>query len=149
MHKNPVWLSLLGAVVLITLYYVLSCGGEVLHYHRQSVTSTATVEAWRVVQGPWDRYYVEVAFRIPEAPSPIRERWTDYPFRNEWAAQEAIAAWKTQSFTAYYSPKAPAQATLQHRFPWKPLLYCSLLLGILFYFLGLGYYVGKRKGGPQ
>ena len=66
-----------------------------------------------------------------------------YP--NIWAAESGLDQLKTQSYTAWFSPKNPQKATLQRKFPLKPLISAAIILFLILYFLILGFYV-QRKG---
>ena len=147
MHKNPAWLTLLSLVVCVALYYGCIAASDYYTYTKRTEQAPAAIEDWSIVNGSRGRFYVEVTFRIAPSSTSISERWNHAPFRNRWAAQEGIKKWREQPFLAHFDPAHPEEATLVHLFPWKSILKAGAFLAILLYFLGLGYYVGKRPEG--
>ena len=67
------------------------------------------------------------------------------PYRNPWSAEEGIKELSKLSWKAWYNPSNPQQSALQKIFPLKDSIYALMMLGILGYFLGLGYYVFRQK----
>lgn len=144
MHRNPLWLGFLLVIFAITVFQSCTTVYSLYRYLRWNHASPVTIKNWEVLPQEEDLYYVQVHFRVePDGPERA-ELWEEWHFVNPWAAEAAIQEWQGQEWKAWHPAARPDLATLRRELPWKSLIYTLILIGILCYFIGLGYYVGQR-----
>lgn len=147
MVKNQVWLVLVLAVALATAYY-LTIGVQSLLYYSNTGTSAQPIElTWNYRKIGSDTYAPVAAFSFFHQQAAVKgETQLSRPlFRNAAAADQVLRDLEQQEWSVWYNPKNTKQATIERRFPIKDTLSAITMLGLLVYFIFLGYYV-QRKG---
>lgn len=144
--KNFVWLSLLILIIAASMWFVVRSGIELNHYMRLSQTAPAQIESLSLLKEGEDNFAVVLDFSFDAnhqkffGKTALKKK---YP--NQWAADKSLKDLQKQSWTVWYNPKNPNEATLEKIFPFKSSLSAIILLALFLYFLCLGLYVKMRK----
>lgn len=64
----------------------------------------------------------------------------DTPYRNSWAAEQAIKETQPNYKTVWYDYSDPSVSNLEKNFPTKDIVYAAILFAILNYFVWGGYF---------
>lgn len=146
MHKNRAWLAFLTFMLFSALYFCGIALWDLAIYRQQTHMAKPLSlrfnyqEVGKEMYAPLVEYTFNEAGKIYEREESLRAPLA----RNEFAAQDMLEELKTKQWQIWYSPQAPNRATLQKHFPLKECLTAIALLGLLFYFLSLGFYVGGK-----
>jgi hypothetical protein len=147
MHRNPIWLLLIGVVLVITLFYAGRSAVSVSNYYAHSGATTSETVLWEAIEVNSDKYVVEGSYSFVVDGQQISGKTRlDRPvFRNRWAAEDHIQQLGPEGpWRVWYVPSDPNRSSLQKRFPTKECVSTAALSAILIYFLGLGYYVSRQ-----
>lgn len=141
MYKNPLWLLFLTVITLVTAWY----GGVAflrLHRYIQLDTQVETTDIqWSVKKLGEDRYRVNGAYSFIVEGQHYENLWMmQEVYRNPWAAEKALARHQSHRWTVWVDSSNPRYSSLQKTFPLKDCVSATVLLGLLTYFIGLGYY---------
>ena len=148
MHKNPLWILFLFFLTIITLWFVGRAFYLMYEYSLlQKNVPSKTIE-WTIEKMSEEQF-------VPEASYTYEVDGKNYQgkgllieniYRNRWAAQEATKQFPQKPWLIWYDPSQIDHSSLQKTFPTKECIYAGVLSGILFYFIGLGYYVTRQRG---
>lgn len=146
MHKNPLFLALLGLISLAFLWFAGIAGYQLYLYHSLDTPTTASVDLWDIEHKSDEEYLVSASYtyRVQEKLYNGKTIFNDWPFRNPWAAEELIKTRKKQKWTAWYNASNPSYSSLQKNFPSKECLSAGMLGALLLYFLWLSFYIPRR-----
>ena len=147
MHSNRYWIFFLISVAAITFGFCGNAAWQLYRFWAHDATVTTTSIQWRVESKIGDRYYLvgDYTFEV-EGKSFTGQTLLEKPlFRNLWSANQAIEDIGDASRPVYFASKNPILNTLDLHFPLKEALSAAALLGLMLYFLGLGYYVALQK----
>jgi hypothetical protein len=146
MHRNPVWLGFLGIIGIIALWFLLSASMDISAYRALSARAPTTVAQWSVEKLGRDRYCPSAVYNFMDNGQLYDGRTImKYDlYRNEWAAQQRISRAKSEVWNVWFSPSNPEHSSLTREFPVQSIVSAVLMTGIFFYFLWLGFYVGKN-----
>lgn len=147
MHKNIVWLCFLslitGAVGWITLKALY------LIYLYQSLNASVPAEnlQWSVNQLSEDHFVPKASytFMIDHHSYKGETSFKNDLYWNPGSAEDGLKVYANKEWTVWYSTGNPDYSSLQKNFPFKESISAIVLLILMFYFFGLGYYVAKRK----
>ena len=147
MHKNIFWQAFLVVIFVITVWYTVAALYSYYFYSHLSIEKNALAIEWKVEKKSDDIYFLNAFYRFDfEGKVYFGNRvLTEEPYRNTWAAQEAIKEFTDRQWKVWFDPQNPARSSLQKTFPFKECLSAVFLWGLLFYFLWLGFYVAKFK----
>jgi hypothetical protein len=150
MYKNPFWILFLAFLSLVTAWYVGRAFYLVYEYSVLQRNVPAKTIEWRVDELSDEQFVPEAAYTYEVDGKTYEGKglWTEQIYRNAYAAQLAIMAFKQspkRSWTIWFDPTEITHSSLQKTFPIKECIYAGLLSGILLYFIGLGYYVSRQK----
>lgn len=146
MHKNLLWLTFLGSIIVVTLWF---CGIAALELYKYSMLKNqAPVKTifWTVKTIDEDLYHphAEYSYLVKEKEYKTEETVKNLYYRNKSAAEEGVENLNQKQWEVWYDPKYPSYSSLDKSFPLKETLSAGVLIGVTLYFLGLGYYVGHR-----
>lgn len=146
MHKNPVWLAFLTAISLVVFWYCGSALYKIYDYSRMTNSVPAASIQWGVKELADDQYLVKAnySFRVDENTYHGETLFKDIIFMNAWAAEQAGLKYGRRNWKVWFQPNHFDHSTLQKKFPTKECYYAGAMLFILFYFIGLGFYVTKK-----
>lgn len=147
MHKNLFWMAFLVVIAFIVLYYT---GVAAYRYYTYSTLTAKTIAQnvqWSVQEIASDEYVLEADYNFELNQKKYQNRYLfkDSIYRNEYAAHYDIPHFVNRSWVVWYNPRNPEQSTLQKNFPYKESISAIFLWGLLFYFIWLGFYVGRYK----
>jgi hypothetical protein len=148
MHRNPVWISFLGIMVLLTAFFCFTAVKGVWIWGAYSEKIEVKVLNWEIIQTKsGDLQPVLSYLRSEEGINKIfTSLYKNKLFRNEWAANKFLDEVKNISaWPVWVRPNQWGDAKLTRSFPWKAVIYALFLLGILGYFIWLGVYVVKLQ----
>lgn len=147
MHKNPLWLIFLAGISLVTLWFCGVAFYRVYQYSRLNGVTDATNITWSILKLDEDNYfpYAHYSYLIREKEYVGEEALKEKEYKNEWAVKESLPEITSKQWQVWYDPYSPAFSSLQRHFPLKEVVSAILLLGIVLYFFGLGYYVAGHK----
>ena len=147
MHQNRFWLAFLTVLTLIVLWY---CGVAIYRtyeYIRLTAQTNAEVYEWapKEISGDVFAAHAYYTFDVKGTqykgedvlPSPL--------YRNTWAIEQEIPKLSKEKRIVWFDPTNPLHSSLQKRFPLKECVSAIVLLGLLLYFVGLGFYVARRE----
>ncbi len=148
MHRNPVWLSFLGIIIVLTLFFSFQAGKGVWLWTSYSKQLYVRVLDWEIIQTksgelkPQLRYLMLVG----DEKKILTSVYKNKRFRNEWAANKFLDDVKNIStWEVWVRPSHLDSALLERSFPWKSVTYACLLFCLLAYFFWLGVYVVKLQ----
>jgi len=156
MHKNPIWLFLLGFLSLIVLAFTATTAYKAYPFYRldaQTMTaelmwSPLKIERWSLgdLMG-WEEelYALKGTYEFEDKGTRYQGVTVlDAPlFRNEWAVEQELLSMRSKPALVWYDSHDPAYSALQKKFPLKESLSTALLIGVLLYFIWLGFSVGR------
>ena len=90
------------------------------------------------------RYFLEAHYEFSRE-SKTYQGQTDFreeTYINTWAAEQQILYNKNQTWKVWYQPKKFTHSSLQKKFPAKECGSAAVLVGLLIYFIFLGFYTG-------
>lgn len=147
MHKNFVWLCFLSLATGAVGWFTLKALYMVYLYI--SLNATAPVEdlKWGVEQLSADQFVMKAdyTFIAKEKQYSGETLFKDDIYWNPWVAEDALKVYSQKDWTVWYSSGNPQYSSLQKKFPLRECISAGVLWILLFYFLGLGYYVATRK----
>lgn len=146
MHKNPLFLAFLGLVSLAFLWFAAASGYKLYLYHSLDRSTAADVNLWRIERLSDEEFLVSATYTYTIQGNVYTGKTTfhDWPFRNPWAAEEAIKTRKQEKWSAWYSSSDFSYSSLEKSFPLKQCLSTGLLGALLLYFLWLSFYIPKH-----
>ncbi len=145
MHKNKVWLSFLILVILITLGNIGLATYRYLNYsHLQSQAPLLnyTTEIEEVAE-TYFYVIVDYAFQVNGKIYPGRSYSNERHFLNRWAADEEVKEITAHPPKVWFDRQNPAHSSLIKKFPTRDVGSSLALLGLLVYFLWIGFRVGR------
>lgn len=146
MHKNKIWIAFLITVAMAVLWF--SASAAQLLYGYYSLTEEVPVEQveWAVKRVYDDRHLIEgsYAFQVEGVEYEGKTLFSEPIYRNAWAAEQGLKELAAKKWVVFYIPKDPKISTINKEFPLKEALSAGVLWGVMLYFVGLGYYVGRR-----
>jgi len=147
MHKNPLWLAFLAFVCVVMLWYVGSALYRLQEYYALSATTKVDVRDWSVKEiasdqfAPFARYTFTANGKMYEGQSAL-----EYPiYRNAASMEKELPNFSLKTWSGWYNPANPQQSSLKKVFPLKESISGVVMLGLLLYFIWLGYYVAKKQ----
>ncbi len=145
MHKNPIWLGLVTLILLVTLFFSVKALSKIRDYSALDSSVQAEILKWSVEEKSSERYLLNVDYSFPFAGKVIHdsETWRDLSFRNPWAAQQHIEQMQKSKILVHFDASNPSHSSLQRPFPLRESIYALVMIGLLAYFIALGYYVGQ------
>jgi len=147
MHKNILWLTFLGIVGVVTLWFT---GVATYRYYEytdlNSHTTTSSVE-WLIKEHTEDNYTLEAYYQFKANNHLFKgvSHFADESHLNRWAAEQMIKSNSSHLWTVWYAQNNPDHSSLQKNFPIKECLSAIFLIGLFLYFLWLGFYVARFK----
>jgi hypothetical protein len=146
MHKNPVWISFLTLVCLVTLYFTYNASKKIFEYQKLSHLREAHVVQWKI--NPTGADYELYMFFYLDGEKTMREQVLLSPkFRNEWAAKKYLLELQKQPKHKVWTDAVGKKIVFNRQFPWKQSIYAIVLVFITGYFLWLGAHVRNILGG--
>jgi hypothetical protein len=146
MHKNPVWLGLLGIICIAALWFAGKASWDVYQFYSISERTQAGMVALSVKKKSRNSYYPVARYSyhvdgkeyqgIEEIPSLVY-------YRKGHLEKDLPKIKKERKWAVWYSPDSPYRSSLSRSFPFKNVFYGFLMIGIFGYFLWLGFYVRK------
>lgn len=147
MHKNYAWLCFLslltgavGWIILKTFYLI---------YLFISLDASAPIAniRWEVKQLNEEKFVLKADynFKVNDQTFSGETEFRNDIYWNPWAAQDALKVYEQKDWEVWYASHNPSYSSLQKNFPLKESVSSGILLVILLYFFGLGYYVATRK----
>jgi len=148
MHKNFIWQAFLFVAAAIALWFTITA---VYHYYSYKNLNTQTLTSslqWEVEEKSEEAFVLKAfyQFEFQGKSYPGNTVFEDTPYRNQWAAEEAIKEISNQNLKVWFDPQDPQHSSLQKKFPYKDSVYAIMLWGLILYFFWLGFYVTKFKG---
>jgi len=147
MNANFYWKVLLAIVTVGTLWLTYSALSLWIGYIRLDASTKPKSIEWNVHAVSDEVYHIDAHYVFDWKGKEFSGE-TEFhhdPFRNAWAAEEGIKAYKKHPAYIWFSSSDPTYSSLQKNFPLKECLSAIVLWGLLLYFLGLKYYVNKMK----
>jgi hypothetical protein len=146
MHKNPVWLVFLGALLLTTIWFSVDSCWQVIKYMRLDRAVPITSVDWDIDEIHESRFLLTASYSYSYQNQEYtgKSSLSSPVFPNPWAAAHAIEDIEKHKWYAYFDQRIPSKSTLNKNFPYKDTASAFALLCLFLYFLGLGYYVGNK-----
>lgn len=147
MHKNQIWLAFLAAIALITLWFSGMTGYELYNYLSLSSKVLPLEVNWSVTEKSTDHYVLLASYKF-------KDKDVEYagvteiehiPFKKANTAEQMIPQYMQKKWIVWYASFNPERSSILKFFPLKSCLYTAILWGLLFYFIWLGFYVGRFK----
>ena len=144
MHKNKFWLGFLIFVILVTLGNVSLATYRYLSYRQLQAQAPLLNFSTEINEISDTYYFVEVnyTFLVNGKTHSGNSFSTERHFLNHWAAEEEEKAFNARPPKVWYDPNNPEHSTLVKKFPLRDIGSSLALIGLLVYFLWLGYRVG-------
>jgi hypothetical protein len=148
MHKNYFWQAFLIVVFAVTLWYTTTAITAYYSYsHFNSQTDLSALN-WEVVKESEEDFVTKAVytFEFHDKSYPGTTTLKDTPYRNHWAAEQAVKELSKRHWKVWFDPQNPDYSSLEKSFPFKATFSAIFLWGLILYFLFLGFYVTKFKG---
>lgn len=147
MHKNPIWITFLTIVLLITGIFTVKAFAAVYEYMSLSLETEAAGTAWTTIKEEDDRYvpHVKYTYQVRDAFYQGESSFQKDTTANPWAAENALKELAAKKYKVWYSNSTPSYSSLHKNFPFKPILYAGVLWALSIYFFWLGAYVAKLQ----
>lgn len=147
MHNNFYWYVLIAIIALSVFWFVGKF--SYAYYKYAALNAKAPVETieWSV-EGLTDEKYVlkgRYTFKIHGESQTGETTLFDRHYWNSKAAASAIPEYSSKNWTVWYQAHNPSHSSLQKYFPLKELLYTFILIGLLAYFIWLGFYASTFR----
>jgi hypothetical protein len=146
MHGHPLWLTFLAALALGVFWYSGNAGWKYYRYYSLTASTRPTQLSWQIGEVSDEEYpligsytYIDPATGDSKAGS-----WSDRPFRNRWAAEQALPDYGSKEWLVWFSPNSQ-YSSLQKSFPIKECISAAVLWLLLLYFIWLGFYVTRYR----
>ncbi len=147
MHKNSLWLGLLGIVVLATVWFAGKASWEVYSFYSLSGITEPHTIALSVKKHSKNSYFpsVRYSYNVNGNEYEGREdlRSINY-FRKKFLEEDLPKIQAEREWVVWYAPKSPHWSALESDFPFKSIFYACIMASIMIYFIWLGVYVGKQ-----
>lgn len=141
------WLwVLIATTVLGALWITFNTGIALHHYYVLSAHAPAQDLVWTIVPRDSEHYLFRATYTYTNRgatytgtttlPSPV--------YRNRWSAEQDLPKIERERHDAWYNPEHPASSSLYRTFPLKETMYGAVIWGVVAYFTGLAWYVGRR-----
>lgn len=149
MHNNKLFLMLLAVLVLLSIWYTTDAIQRTFEYKNLSAKAKIEEVNWSVKQLGSDRFIPvgHYQFNANQTSFSGESELSSPIYRNAWSIEQSFSDLSDQHVFVWYNPKDPSHNSLQKRFPRRECVSAFVLWAIFLYFLGLGYYVGKRQNG--
>ncbi|BBI18044.1 hypothetical protein [Neochlamydia sp. S13] len=146
MHKNLLWLSFLSLAAGVVGWFTFRALYLTCFY--LAFTASAPIEniQWAIEPLSEDRVVVKADYRFTVNNKEYygKTLFKNDAYRNPWAAEEALKAYKGRKQRVWYSPVHPQYSSLDQSFPFKENIYAIILWILLLYFFRIGWYVAKH-----
>lgn len=147
MHKNLVWLCFLSLVTGAVGWVTIKAFYLIYLYTSLNAAAPADHIDWGVQQLSEDRFAMKAdyTFEARDKKYAGETLFKNDIFWNPWAAADAQTVYAQKDWTVWYSNGDPQYSSLEKNFPLKESISAGVLLILLLYFVGLGYYAATRK----
>jgi hypothetical protein len=148
MFSTRIWWLFILVIGLIAAWYVYKASDRLYLYYTLSKNTSAYNLQWSIKEINSDEFLPSASYVFKlENGEEIRGKsdLVATPYRNPWSAEEGIKELNKQSWNVWYNPSKPQLSALQKVFPLKDSIYALMMLGLLAYFIGLGYYVSRQR----
>jgi hypothetical protein len=147
MHKNYLWQAFIAVVFATTLWYTAVAIYSYYSYSHLKAQTTPSAMDWDIEEKSDEDYVVKAIYRFEfqNKSYPGNTSFTDTPYRNHWAAEQAAKEISKKDWKIWFDPQNPHHSSLQKEFPFKECISAAFLWGLVLYFLWLGFYVAKFK----
>lgn len=142
MHRNPVWLGFLALICLATLWI----GGKTTYQVYQTLSMSETTKPQSLMlsikKKSSNSFYprAQYAYLVAGKEYQGRSDLVDLRYLREEFLEKDLSKIQTErSWTIYYNPANPASSSLEHKIPYKNIAYSAIMVGLLGYFLWLGF----------
>lgn len=147
MHKNFVWLCFLSLVTGAVGWFTIKTLYSVYLYMLLNAETNAHQINWAVEKLSEDQFTLKAnySFEVKDQTFLGETLFNNDVYLNPYAAEESLKVYSSKDWTVWFSRFYPQYSSLQKNFPLKECISAVILWLIWLYFLGLGYYVTKRK----
>lgn len=147
MHKNTIWQAFIAVIFATTLWYSIVAIYSYYSYVHLKVQTSPSAMDWDIVEKSDEDYVAQSIYRFEFKGKsyPGTTSFTDTPYRNQWAAEQAAREFSKKQWKIWFDPQNPHHSSLQKNFPLKECISALFLWGLVLYFLWLGFYVAKFK----
>ncbi len=144
MHKNSFWLVFVALVGLIAMGYSLMTSYRLYQYSRLTQQAEITSIEWTIKKTWRGKFYLQAQylFLVKGIAYKGQTEFTDEFYINPWAAEQKINHFKKAKGKVWHSLHPASYSTLQKKFPTKECYSAAILMGLLVYFIFLGWYAG-------
>jgi hypothetical protein len=146
MYKNKYWLIFLALILVGVFWYTATTVYSLYIYYSLSQKIPVSNMEWSTHKlfeeryAPQARYQFEFRGKSYSGEDILKEPI----YRNSEAVDEIVPILSKQQWSVWFNPSNPSHSSLDKTFPLKESISLTILWALLFYFLGLGYYVAKR-----
>jgi|GEM_PF-923583 len=147
MHKNPVWLALLGLIFTIVLWFSIVAFYHLYTYYSLKETAKTTDVSWFVEEISSEDFRVGAtySFRVNDVDYTGETIFTDRRFRNPSSADDELKNKSTDETVVFYNPRNIEHSSLEKTFPLKDSATATVLFLLFLYLFGLGIYTSKKS----
>lgn len=147
MHKNLLWQAFLLVIFIAALWYSIIALYSYYSYSYLEAQTTMTSINWNIEEKSPEEYFLKASYHYNFKGNTYQgfTLFADTPYRNPYAAEQAIKEKSLHSWKLWFDPHDPHHSSLQKIFPLKECISATFLWGLLLYFLWLGFYVAKFK----
>lgn len=145
MSKNYLWLFFIVIVAISAGWFSFKSGYEFYKYYSMDSQAFPLEINWTVKERASDRYTLNsnYFYKVKEDTYSGETHLKTPVFKNREAAEKYIKEISKEKKTIWYSSRQPKDSSIQRELPIKESVYTIVLWGLFFYFLGLGFYIGK------
>lgn len=129
MHKNKLWLVLVGVITLSALWYTGLTWYRYYNYSRLNAEIAPKTMSWHVVEHGSDTYTLEADYTFMTNGTTFSGS-TDFSsegYLNRTTAENAITNASQRSWKVWYDSNDPSHSSLEKDFPIKYYIYTIML----------------------
>lgn len=148
MHKNPIWLGLLSAVLLAAVWFVGKASWQYYRYTSLSEKTRPRQVVLSVKEKSKNYFYPKARYSF-EVKGKKYQGVQGLPnlkyFRKKFLEKDLPKITEEEDWFVWYSPKNPGWSSLERAFPYKDIFYAFIMIGLVCYFFWLGKFAGKVR----
>lgn len=147
MHSNRLWIFFLIIIGAVTFYFTLRGGSDLYHYYSLKEKTDLYQIHFEVESQKNGKYRAVASYQFLVSDQSYKKSKEQLPklFRNSWSAHQWTKEINNKQLKVWYQKNNPNHSSLSKIFPLKSLLSASVMLLLMVYFIGIGYYISQAS----
>lgn len=139
--------AIVSTIALFALWFTAVAVYKYYGYSSLNSRTMANEVSWSVKEINDEKYFLEAhyRYRIEGKEYTGSSVVSDFPYRNSYAAEQAIKENDAKRWTVWYDKNDNGYSALQKNYPAKDVVYAAIMWGLALYFTWLCNYVAKKQ----